>query len=90
MNFPACARTGIAAICLLGCVLGAICDAAGANDGVQKRMVIIDQDAYGPAGSNLQAILMLLQASDVEVLGITITSGDGWRVEEVDHTLRLL
>ena len=90
MNFPACARAAIAAVCLLGCGLGAICDAAGANDGVQKRMVIIDQDAYGPAGSNLQAILMLLQASDVEVLGITITSGDGWRDEEVDHTLRLL
>jgi purine nucleosidase len=55
-----------------------------------KRLVIIDQDAYGPAGSNLQAILMLLQAPNVEVLGITIVSGDGWRDEEVDHTLRLL
>ena len=55
-----------------------------------RRMVIIDQDAYGPAGSNLQAILLLLQASDVELLGITIVSGDGWRDEEVDHTLRLL
>lgn len=55
-----------------------------------KRKVIIDQDAFGPAGSNLQAILMLLQADDVEVLGITITSGDGWRDEEVSHTLRLL
>ena len=55
-----------------------------------KRLVIIDQDAYGPAGSNMQAILMLLQAEDVEVLGITITSGDGWRDEEVDQTLRLL
>jgi inosine-uridine nucleoside N-ribohydrolase len=53
-------------------------------------MVIIDQDAFGPASSNLQAILLLLQASDVEVLGITIVSGDGWRDEEVDHTLRLL
>jgi inosine-uridine nucleoside N-ribohydrolase len=58
--------------------------------GGTKRLVIIDQDAYGPAGSNLQAILLLLQAPDVEVLGITITSGDGWRDEEVDHTLRLL
>ena len=55
-----------------------------------KRKVIIDQDAFGPAGSNLQAILMLLQASDVEVLGITVTSGDGWRNENVSHTLRLL
>jgi purine nucleosidase len=62
---------------------------SGAADG-HKRRVIIDQDAFGPAGSNLQAILMLLQAPDVEVLGITIVSGDGWRDEEVDHTLRLL
>jgi purine nucleosidase len=63
---------------------------ANAAAGGHKRMVIIDQDAFGPAGSNLQAILMLLQATDVEVLGITITSGDGWRDEEVDHALRLL
>jgi inosine-uridine nucleoside N-ribohydrolase len=69
-----------------------VCDA---QQGVEqhtvgRRKVIIDQDAFGPAGSNLQAILMLLQASDVEVLGITIPSGDGWRDEEVSHTLRLL
>lgn len=61
-----------------------------AQDSDARRQVIIDQDAFGPAGSNLQAILMLLQASNVEVLGITIPSGDGWRDEEVSHTLRLL
>jgi inosine-uridine nucleoside N-ribohydrolase len=64
--------------------------AANAQTESHRRMVIIDQDAFGPAGSNLQAILMLLQASDVEVLGITVVSGDGWRDEEVDQTLRLL
>jgi inosine-uridine nucleoside N-ribohydrolase len=95
MNIRTCARAIIAAVWLLGCGLGTIREAAGANNDVHnrdvhKRMVIIDQDAFGPAGSNLQAILMLLQASDVDVLGITITSGDGWRDEEVDHTLRLL
>ena len=62
----------------------------GAADAIARRKVIIDQDAFGPAGSDLQAILMLLQAKDVEVLGITIPSGDGWRDEEVSHTLRLL
>ena len=61
-----------------------------AADATARRKVVIDQDAFGPAGSNLQAILMLLQARDVEVLGITIPSGDGWRDEEVSHTLRLL
>jgi inosine-uridine nucleoside N-ribohydrolase len=55
-----------------------------------RRKVIIDQDTFGPASSNLQAVLMLLQAKDVDVLGITVTSGDGWRDEEVDHVLRML
>src|SRR2546429_6787478 len=61
-----------------------------AADADARRKVIIDQDAFGPAGSNMQAILLLLQSKDVEVLGITIPSGDGWRDEEVSHTLRLL
>jgi purine nucleosidase len=65
-------------------------DNAHGADATSRRKVIIDQDAFGPAGSNMQAILMLLQSKDVEVLGITIPSGDGWRDEEVSHTLRLL
>jgi len=67
-----------------------MCGGAVAADATARRKVIIDQDAFGPAGSNMQAILMLLQSKDVEVLGITIPSGDGWRDEEVSHTLRLL
>jgi inosine-uridine nucleoside N-ribohydrolase len=63
---------------------------AGSPDTGARRKVIIDQDAFGPAGSNMQAILMLMQAKDVQLLGITIPSGDGWRDEEVSHTLRLL
>jgi purine nucleosidase len=63
---------------------------AGSADTGARRKVIIDQDAFGPAGSNMQAILMLMQAKDVQLLGITIPSGDGWRDEEVSHTLRLL
>jgi inosine-uridine nucleoside N-ribohydrolase len=62
----------------------------GAEPTATMRKVIIDQDAFGPAGSNLQAILMLLQASDVQVLGVTVPSGDGWRDEEVSHALRVL
>ena len=55
-----------------------------------KRKVIIDQDAFGPGGANLHPILMLLQSPDVEVLGITVESGDGWLKENVAHTLRML
>jgi purine nucleosidase len=55
-----------------------------------RRKVIIDEDCSGPGGSNLQTLLVLLQSPDVEVLGITVASGDQWRDEEVAHTLRLL
>lgn len=71
-------------------VLAFAVTARAADAPAPKRKIIIDQDAFGPAGSNLQAILMLLQARDVEVLGITVTSGDGWRDEEISHLLRLL
>jgi inosine-uridine nucleoside N-ribohydrolase len=81
---------GLAALALLAFMLPFCAGVVCAADGGARRKVIIDQDAFGPAGSNMQAILMLLQAKDVEVLGITIPSGDGWRDEEVSHTLRLL
>jgi purine nucleosidase len=55
-----------------------------------KRLVIIDQDGRGPGTSDQTSMLLLLQAPDVEVLGITIVSGDQWRDEEVAHTLRML
>ena len=56
----------------------------------QKRMVIIDQDGSGPGGSDQMSMLALLQAPDVQVLGITIVTGDAWRDEETLHTLRML
>jgi purine nucleosidase len=56
----------------------------------QKRLVLIDQDGAGPGGSDQMAMLALLQAPDVQVLGITIVTGDAWRDEETLHTLRML
>ncbi|WP_269524228.1 nucleoside hydrolase [Coraliomargarita parva] len=53
-----------------------------------KRKVIIDQDAF--EGPGMQPMLMLLQSPDVEVLGITTVSGDGWQPEETARTLRML
>jgi inosine-uridine nucleoside N-ribohydrolase len=38
----------------------------------------------------MQTVAMLVQSPQVEVLGITVVSGDQWRDEEVAHTLRLL
>jgi hypothetical protein len=77
-----------------GTVLGLVCAAlrlvgvpAHARD---TNFVIIDQDTTGPGGSGMNAVLALLQSRDVDVLGITVPSGDNWREAEVAHALRLL
>ena len=56
----------------------------------QKRLVLIDQDGSGPGGSNQMAMMVFLQSPNVQVLGITIVTGNAWRDEEVQHTLRML
>src|SRR6478609_7101331 len=58
--------------------------------GQPRRKIIINQDCSGPGGSNMQTLLVLIQSPQVEVLGITVVSGDQWRDEEVARTLRLL
>jgi len=63
------ARARIQVIALLSMILLTFpATAAG------RRKVIIDQDAFGPGGSDLQAILLVLQSPDVEVLGVTLES----------------
>jgi purine nucleosidase len=58
--------------------------------GQQKRKIIIDQDAAGPAGTDQQSILLLIQSPQAEVLGVTVVTGDQWLKVEVAHTLRML
>src|SRR4030088_834830 len=58
--------------------------------GQDKRRIIIDQDAAGPAGTDLQSTLLLIQSPQTDVLGITVVTGDQWLKEEVAHTLRML
>ena len=55
-----------------------------------QRLVLVDQDGSGPGGSNQMAMMALLQARDVKVLGITMVTGNAWRDEQVQHTLRML
>jgi len=61
-----------------------------ASASAQKRLVLIDEDGSGPGGSNQMAMMVLLQSQQAEVLGITIVTGNEWRDEEVQHTLRML
>jgi inosine-uridine nucleoside N-ribohydrolase len=72
-------------------VAGVIFLLAGVCAGAQQnRYVVVDQDAMGPAGTDMNSIMVFLQSPGINVLGITVVTGDGWRDEEVAHTLRLL
>ena len=80
-----------AALLLAIATVGAVPSARAATPQADtRRKVIIDQDMFGPGGSNMNSVLMLLQSPDVDVLGIVVSSGDGWRDDEVAQTLRML
>ena len=55
-----------------------------------KRKVIYDQDHRGPLSTDTAATLMLLQSEAVELLGITVVTGDEWVKQETAYALRLL
>jgi purine nucleosidase len=71
----------IATMLLLTCLAGW---------GQDRRKIIIDQDAAGPAGTDQTSMLLLIQSPHAEVLGITVVTGDAWLNSEVAHTLRML
>jgi len=73
--------------------------AMGAPDGPQngaplqagiKKKVIYDQDNSGPFGTDILGTLMMLQADNIDLLGITLVTGDAWLKQEMAFTLRLL
>ncbi|HEY1262785.1 MAG TPA: nucleoside hydrolase [Terriglobales bacterium] len=72
-------------VCLVAMLL-----AASLGWGQEKRKIIIDQDAAGPAGTDQQSILLVIQSPQTEVLGVTVVTGDQWLKSEVAHTLRML
>jgi purine nucleosidase len=70
---------------LVACLALALVASASA-----QRLVLIDQDGSGPGGSNQMAMIALLQSPQLRVLGITMVTGNAWRDEEAQHTLRML
>lgn len=75
-------RSLAVAACLIGVMIAPAC--------AQKRLVLIDQDCPGPGGTAQMSIMALLQSAEVQVLGITTVTGDAWRDEGTQHTLRML
>lgn len=56
----------------------------------QPRKVFIDQDSRNAVGTDVYSVLILAQSPQVEVLGISITAGDGWAKEGTAAMLRAL
>ena len=77
-------------LCRVGVFAALFATSGTALHAQSKRKVIVDQDAAGPGGTDMQSILALVNSPDTEVLGITVLTGDAWRDEEVQHTLRLM
>jgi purine nucleosidase len=82
--------SAVLAALLVAQLTGAFMRPAHATDADTRPKVIIDQDASGPASTDIQSILMLMQDKDIDLLGITVVTGDAWRDEEVSHALRML
>jgi len=74
---------------LLACFV-LVCGSLLGQQSSGKRKIIIDQDAAGPAGTDQQSMLLLIQSRQSDVLGITVVTGDEWLNDEVAHTLRML
>jgi len=52
--------------------------------------VIFDEDTSGVIGVNADPLTMLLQANNIEVMGVTVVTGDGWLKQETADALKIL
>jgi purine nucleosidase len=60
------------------------------SPGGSKKKLIYDQDHRGPLSTDTAATLMLLQADNIDLLGICTVTCDMWAKQETAYALRLL
>jgi len=72
------------------CVLAMAAMLPGAAQAAEPNLVIMDNDYFGPVGSDMQSALILVANPSVKVLGFTVVTGDAWRDEETQMLLRFL
>jgi inosine-uridine nucleoside N-ribohydrolase len=61
-----------------------------AANSTAKKKIIYDQDHRGPLSTDTVATLMLLQADNIDLLGICTVTCDMWAKQETAYALRLL
>jgi inosine-uridine nucleoside N-ribohydrolase len=89
-EFIKTAGAAIAAAGIPGAAAAAAERGAAVPARATRRKVIYDQDLSGPFGTDLLATLMMLQADNIDLRGITLVTGDAWMKQEMGYTLRLL
>ena len=75
-------------LAVAGVLLSAAVYAAQAEP--ERRLVIFDQDTDEIIGDNTDPLVMLLQAPNIKVLGVTVVTGNGWLKQETATVLKLL
>lgn len=55
-----------------------------------RVMVFFDNDFLGPGQSNIQSMIPLLRDKRVNLIGVSVVTGDAWMTEETQHLLRFL
>ena len=81
-------RSFLAVGLMLGLALLAVCPTGAAAD--DRIKVFIDQDTSGPGGTDVLSIALLLQAPNIDVVGIGVVAGDAWLNQAVYHTLKIV
>jgi inosine-uridine nucleoside N-ribohydrolase len=72
------------------CAVALIAMLPGTSRAAEPNLVIMDNDYFGPVGSDMQSALILVANPSVKVLGFTVVTGDAWRDEEAQMLLRFL
>ena len=76
--------------CLMLMVLVAPTTARAQAAADAPKKVIFDQDTDGIIGDNEDPLVMLLQSPNIQVLGVTVVTGNGWLKQETADVLKLL
>jgi len=77
------------ALFLVGILACLAAPAAVAQQPAAPLKVVLDTD-LGFASDDAMALLLLLQSSKVDLLGVSVVTGNAWLAQEVANTLRLL
>ncbi|GAA4484968.1 nucleoside hydrolase [Gluconacetobacter asukensis] len=63
---------------------------SGVGEAFGKTPVIFDEDIDNLIGGNADPLTMLLHAENIQILGVTTLSGDGWVRQGTEYALKLL